>query len=293
MTVLASPIAAGSSYTTAVFGLVGVLVGGVIAGSVGLWTAKQTREAAERAWVRDNRRAIYDRFLTCAQTLLIACEDARKSQTEGGGGGGASVKSADMKFWSAYSVVLTVADGALSTAARIYAYRLWELSDSLRSDSVMGPENFDRVTLCIRDGRHDTIDAMRAELRLDKTIWPPPDYNPFVGTKLQEEYGEGLKKISKEDPEKAGAGAVVKPCSFPSFKGSSSYPIKVEVPGLLHQVYVGLQPTRHQHVRDCAGVTTVRDRSVSDPVVVNFGDQAERLGPVWLTAACAAPGSIS
>ncbi len=114
-----------------------------------------------------------------------------------------------MKFWSAYSVVLTVADGALSTAARIYAYRLWELSDSLRSDSVMGLENFDRVTLCIRDGRHDTIDAMRAELRLDKTIWPGPDYNPFVGTKLQEEYGEGLKKKSKEDPEKRqGPGAV-------------------------------------------------------------------------------------
>jgi hypothetical protein len=203
VTVLASPIAADSSYTTAVFGLVGVLVGGVIAGGVGLWTAKQTREAAERAWVRDNRRAIYDRFLTRAQTLLIACEDARK-KTEGAE---ASVKSADIKFWEAYSVVLTVADSALADAARIYAYRLWELRESLRSRSVMGPENFDRVTPLIRDGRHDTIDAMRAELRLDKTIWPGKDYNPFDGTKLQEKYDQGLK--NRERP-----GAVGLPCSF-------------------------------------------------------------------------------
>jgi hypothetical protein len=233
MTVLTSPIAADSSYTTAVFGMVGVLIGAVIAGGVGLWTAKQTREAAERAWVRDNRRAIYDRFLTCAQTLLIACEDARKPETEGAE---ASIKSADIKFWEAYSVVLTVADSALADAARIYAYRLWELRDSLRSESVMGPENFDCVTPRIRDGRHDTIDAMRAELGLEKTIWPGPDYNPFDGTNLQEKYDEGLEKRQRP-------GAVGLPMFVPSFKSSSSYPIKVEVPGLLHQVYVGPQPT--------------------------------------------------
>jgi len=66
----------------AVFGFVGVLVGAVIAGGVSLRIAKQTREAAERAWVRDNRREIYDRFLTCSQTLLNACEDADKSKTK-------------------------------------------------------------------------------------------------------------------------------------------------------------------------------------------------------------------
>ncbi|HZI74462.1 MAG TPA: hypothetical protein VFD73_10700, partial [Gemmatimonadales bacterium] len=83
MTVLASPIAAGSSYATAVFGLTGVLIGAFIAGAVSLWVAKQARDAAERAWVRDNRREIYDRFLTYAQTLLIACEEARESETNG------------------------------------------------------------------------------------------------------------------------------------------------------------------------------------------------------------------
>jgi hypothetical protein len=58
----------------------------------------------------------------------------------------------------------------------------------------MGKENFDRVTPLIRDGRHNTIDAMRAELELEKTTWPGPHYNPFDGTDLQEEYNEGLKK---------------------------------------------------------------------------------------------------
>jgi hypothetical protein len=175
----------------AVFGLAGVLIGAVIAGGVSLWSAKETREAAERAWVRDNRRKIYDRFLTCAQTLLIACENARSEETEGGEAG---VESADIKFWEAYGVMLTVADSTLAAAARDYAYRLWELRESLRSKSVMGRENFDRVTPRIRDGRHDTIDAMRAELGLEKIIWPGMDYNPFKGTALQEVYAEGLKK---------------------------------------------------------------------------------------------------
>ena len=191
MAVLASPIAADTSSTTAVFGLVGVLIGAVIAGGVSLWTATQTQKAAERAWVRDNRREIYDRFLTCAQTLLIACEDARKAETEGAE---TRVKSADIKFWEAYSVVLTVADSALADAVRVYAYRLWELRESLRSKSVMGLDKFDRVTPLIRTGRHDTIDEMRDELGLKKTIWPDPDYNPFDGTDLQQEYDEGLAR---------------------------------------------------------------------------------------------------
>jgi hypothetical protein len=115
MTVLASPMAANSSYSTAVFGLVGVLIGAVVAGGVSLWTANKTRKAAERAWVRDNRRTIYDRFLTCGQTLLVVCEDARKADNEGAA---TTVNSADVKFWEAYSVLLTVADSELANAAR-------------------------------------------------------------------------------------------------------------------------------------------------------------------------------
>jgi hypothetical protein len=190
MSVLAMPMAVDSSYATAVFGLAGVLIGAVVAGGFGLWTAMVTRQAAERAWVRDNRREIYDRFLTCGQTLLVVCEDARKADREGAE---TAVNSADVKFWEAYGVMLTVADSALANAARTYAYRLQELRESLRSKSVMTADHFDRVTPLIRLGRHATIDAMRAELGLEKTIWPDANYNPFDGTDLQEEFEESLK----------------------------------------------------------------------------------------------------
>ena len=91
-------------------------------------------------------------------------------------------------------MVQTVADSTLALAARDYAYRLWELKSMLDSASVMGRQYFDRVTPTIRDGRHDTIDAMRAELELKEITWPGPDYNPFDKTDLKEEYAEGLKK---------------------------------------------------------------------------------------------------
>ena len=188
MAVSASPIAAGSSITTAAFGLVGVLIGAFIAGAVSLWAAKQAREAAERAWIRDNRREIYDRFLTFAQTLLIACEAARGSETEGAR---TTVETAHTKFWEAYGVVQTVAENALVDAARVYAYRLWELMTSLDSTSVMGPENFSAVARLVRDARHDTVDAMRAELGLAGSIRLEGKYNPFVGTDLEDEYARG------------------------------------------------------------------------------------------------------
>src|SRR5215469_15835957 len=107
MAVLASSVAAGSSYNPAVYGLAGVLIGAVIAGGVSLWTAKETRKAAERAWVRDNRREIYDRFLTCAQTLLIACENARSSPFADPEEAAeqAGVTPADISFWEAYGVM--------------------------------------------------------------------------------------------------------------------------------------------------------------------------------------------
>jgi hypothetical protein len=196
MSVLASPMAAGSSYTAAVFGLAGVLIGAVVAGGFSLWTALVTRQAAERAWVRDNRREIYDRFLTCGQALLVGCEDARKADREGAE---TTVNSADVKFWEAYSVLLTVADSALADAARTYAYRLQEARESLRSKSVMTADHFGRVTPLIRIGRHATIDAMRDELGLEKTIWPDASYNPFEGTDLQEDFEASLK--NRRSPE--------------------------------------------------------------------------------------------
>ncbi len=71
---LNASIAQGSSYAPAIFGLVGSLIGGFIAGTVSLLVARQAREAAEGAWIRDNRREIYDRLLTTGERLLHACE---------------------------------------------------------------------------------------------------------------------------------------------------------------------------------------------------------------------------
>jgi hypothetical protein len=87
--------------------------------------------------------------------------------------------------------VQTVAENALVNAARVYAYRLWELRASLDSTSVMRPENFSAVARLVRDARHDTVDAMRAELGLAGSVRLEGKYNPFVGTDLEEEYAGG------------------------------------------------------------------------------------------------------
>jgi hypothetical protein len=213
MTMLASPIAADSSYTTAVFGLAGILVGAVIAGGVGLWTAKQTREAAERAWVRDNqaaerawvrdnRRAIYDRFLTSGQRLLIACEARWNSRPASRPDSApiaeeieSGVESAHGDFFEAYGVVQTVADTALVDAARVYGYRFLALQAIMDSKGVLKSDDFDPVAQLVREARHDTIDAMRAELGLKETNWPPKNYNPFDGTDLEQKYAQRRSSV--------------------------------------------------------------------------------------------------
>lgn len=187
MVMLDSPMAEGSSNVAAVAGLLGALIGGFIAGTASILVARQARKAGERAWIRDNRREIYDRLLTYAQELLIACEaykDARRHK----GAVKANVESAFTNFWEAYGVVQTVADTPLVEAARVYGYRLWELATSLGSTSVMGPENFRRVAELVRDARHDMISAMRAELGLSGGVRPITDVNPFAGTNLEEKY---------------------------------------------------------------------------------------------------------
>lgn len=193
------PLAAGSSLAPAVFGLLGAVIGAVTAGGASFWVAWQTRKAAERAWMRDNRREIYDRFLRYAQQLLIACEayyDAPHRDDEAK----AKVESAFTSFWEVYSVVQTVADIRLFGKARIYGYRLWELATSLGPSSVMGPGKFRKVAKLVRRARHDTITEMRAELGLstsprrgesaDEDTDPDWDINPFEGTSLAEEYAK-------------------------------------------------------------------------------------------------------
>jgi hypothetical protein len=187
-----------SVYATALFALAGSLIGGFIAGVVSLLVARQTREAAEGAWIRDNRRQIYDRFLTSGQRLLIACEarwhsrhdrqlDCAPIAEESKSG----VEPANADFFEAYSVVQTVANTTLVGAARVYGYRFSELQAIMSSKGgVLEPDDFDRVAQLVRDARHDTIDAMRAELGLKETKWPPKDYNPFEGTDLEQKYAD-------------------------------------------------------------------------------------------------------
>lgn len=183
------PIAVGSSYVPAIFGLAGSLIGGFIAGTVSLLVARQAREAAEGTWIRDNRREIYDRLLTYAERLFHACQ-AYKVAHRDDETAKASVESAFTNFWEVYGVVQTVASTRLVEAVRVYAYRLWELAAYLGPTSVMGLENFNLVIKLIRDARHDMIKAMRAELGLDGGIRPGTEINPFAGTELEEKYAD-------------------------------------------------------------------------------------------------------
>jgi hypothetical protein len=184
-------------YATAFFGLAGSLIGGFIAGVVSLLVARQTRDAAEGAWIRDNRRQIYDRFLTYGQRLLIACEarwhgrhDRQRDCAPMAEESKSGVESANADFFEAYSVVQTVANTTLVGAARVYGYRFLELQAIMDSEGVLEPDDFGRVAQLVREARHETIDAMRAELGLEETNWPPKDYNPFEGTDLAQKYAD-------------------------------------------------------------------------------------------------------
>ncbi len=180
-------LSAASPYVAAAFGLAGSLIGGAIAGTVSLRVARHARDAAESSWMRDSRREIYDRFLTTAQKLLIACETRRTEETAEEDAK-AAVEQAHLDFFEVYGVVQTVAQRPVVDAARVYGYRLLELKDGLESRGRLGPGHFDRVAQLVRLARHDTIDAMRGELGLAGTARPPDGFDPFQGTELEGRY---------------------------------------------------------------------------------------------------------
>jgi hypothetical protein len=182
-----------SAYGTALIALAGSLLGGLIAGTVSLVVARQARAAAESAWIRDNRRDVYDRFLTSAQKLLVAC----LAQQRGDEGSGEAVETAHGEFFEAYGVLQTVAEGALVRVGRDYAYRLLELENVVGASDPARRQHAALVGDLVRRARHETIDAMRAELGLDGSPWPGPDYNPFAGTEYADAYAAARRPQSR------------------------------------------------------------------------------------------------
>lgn len=83
-----------------------------------LRVARQAQEAAERSWMRDSRREIYDRVLTNAQKLLIACEGSA-SLRESVGAAGVELRQAYLNFFEVYGVVQSVAELPVVEAARV------------------------------------------------------------------------------------------------------------------------------------------------------------------------------
>jgi hypothetical protein len=185
---------AASEYGTAAFGLAGSLIGGLIVGATSIFLARQARETAERAWIRDGRRDTYGRFVGSAQALLIACQAYERQLRGSPEGAGASpdeklaLEKAHNEFFEIYVIVQTVAERTVVDAARIYGYRLLELEAELTSSGVLGREYFSRVAALVREARQATVEAMRRDLGLSDSAGLAEVVNAFAGTDLEAPY---------------------------------------------------------------------------------------------------------
>ncbi len=179
---------ASSAFGPAAFALAGSLIGGFIAGTVSLLVARQARDAAEHAWVRDSRRNVYDRFLTKAQRLLIASLACRSVPSVEGAKGAAEAAYAE--FFEVNGVLQTVAERPLVETARIYAYRLLRLKETAVGASSFGSSDVSHMGKLVRDARLATIDAMRNELGLTGSVDPGEGYNPYLETRFEDEYAK-------------------------------------------------------------------------------------------------------
>jgi hypothetical protein len=146
----------------AVYALLGSLIGGLVAGTFSFLIAWQTRKNAERAWTRDNRREIYDRFLTHGQELLIALVEPRPDPSAD------ELHDAYVAFMGAYAVVQAVAERAVVDAARAYGYELGALKRLIDA----GGADASNVAAQVRLLRQVAIDAMRLELGLTGSAKP-------------------------------------------------------------------------------------------------------------------------
>jgi len=187
-----------SAWASGAFALAGTAIGAGIAGTVSLKVARETsdaaervaratRDAAEQAWVRDSRREIYDRFLTAGQRLLAVMEKAAGT-TEAPGELHTAVEEAYAVYFATYASVQTVAELDVVKHARNHAYRLQALKDILDGSSTFARSEFGPIAKLVRDARHATIDAMRADLRLQGKARPAEgtDYVQAVTAAVRE-----------------------------------------------------------------------------------------------------------
>jgi hypothetical protein len=149
----------------AVYAILGSLVGGLVGGSFSALLAWQTRKAGEHAWVRDNRREIYDRFLTRGQALLIALTEPREDARSD------DLYDEYVGFMGAYAVVQAVADREVVDAARTYGYGLGDLKRLV----AVGSTHARSAARQVRLDRQATIDMMRGELGLTGSAKPLED----------------------------------------------------------------------------------------------------------------------
>jgi hypothetical protein len=201
-----------SPWASGAFALAGAAIGAVIAGTVSLKVARETsdaaervaratRDAAEQAWVRDSRREIYDRFLTAGQRLLAVMEKAAGTTeirgdpqtgvagtTDARGEPHTAVDEAYAVYFATYASVQTVAELDVVKNARNHAYRLQALKDILDGSGTFARSEFGPIAKLVRDARHDTIDAMRDDLRLHGSARPPAgtDYAQSVASAVRE-----------------------------------------------------------------------------------------------------------
>jgi hypothetical protein len=131
---------------------------------------------------------------------LIECEgyksDRRKEaeKSEDSADARDALEQAHLTFFEVYGVVQAVAERRVVDAARIYAYRLWELKEELDSNGVLGPESFDRMAELVRDARHGVIDAIQRDLGLPGSAEPEEVVNPFLGTDLGDSYARSSRR---------------------------------------------------------------------------------------------------
>jgi hypothetical protein len=166
-------------YALAGIALLGTLIGGGIAAWSNLSLARRTRDENRHQWIRDQRATLYDRYLSEGQGVLVACVNRGMLSHER-----SAPRIDTSKLMGIYAVVQILASKPVVDAARIYGYRILAL-ERLGLRGNVDETSFDEIGQLVRAARHDTIEAMRAELELPGSARPDDGFDEFRGTEFQ------------------------------------------------------------------------------------------------------------